>query len=175
MLLKYFSDLGDDIPRHSGVRKEAIIKFIFCLRSSSCKELIQLALRRSINAADEQNADKQSNHNHRSNPRRHFLWLTSRIRRRRAGSVDDTTDSLRAVACIRFVRPWSSLCVSFGCCCVVRLWGRPSNDWRRSVLKLLEMTLEVVPVISGCLGLIALQALEPLPELFFVETIVIVG
>ena len=31
---------------------------------------------------------------------------TSRIRRRRAGDVDDMTDSLRAVACIRFVRPW---------------------------------------------------------------------
>jgi hypothetical protein len=32
--------------------------------------------------------------------------LTSRIRRRRAGSVDDTTDAIRAVACICFVRPW---------------------------------------------------------------------
>jgi hypothetical protein len=32
--------------------------------------------------------------------------LTSRIRRRRAGGVADTTDSLRAVACIRFVRRW---------------------------------------------------------------------
>jgi hypothetical protein len=31
-------------------------------------------------------------------------WLTPRIRRRRAGSVDDTTDAIRAVACIRFVR-----------------------------------------------------------------------
>ena len=31
---------------------------------------------------------------------------TSRIRRRRAQNVADTTDSLRAVACIRFVRPW---------------------------------------------------------------------
>ncbi len=30
---------------------------------------------------------------------------TSRIRRRRAGSVDGTTDAIRAVACIRFVRP----------------------------------------------------------------------
>jgi hypothetical protein len=30
---------------------------------------------------------------------------TSRIRRRRAQDVADTTDSLRAVACIRFVRP----------------------------------------------------------------------
>ena len=30
--------------------------------------------------------------------------LTSRIRRRRAQDVADTTDSLRAVACIRFVR-----------------------------------------------------------------------
>ena len=29
--------------------------------------------------------------------------LTSRIRRRRAGSVHDTTDAIRAVACIRFV------------------------------------------------------------------------
>jgi len=29
---------------------------------------------------------------------------TLRIRRRRAGSVDDTTDAIRAVACIRFVR-----------------------------------------------------------------------
>jgi hypothetical protein len=41
---------------------------------------------------------------HKSN-----VWLgnvgrTSRIRRRRAGSVDDTTDAIRAVACIRFVR-----------------------------------------------------------------------
>ena len=34
------------------------------------------------------------------------LGRTLRIRRRRAESVDDTTDSLRAVACIRFVRPW---------------------------------------------------------------------
>ena len=32
-----------------------------------------------------------------------FLQLTSRIRRRRAQDVADTTDSLRAVACIRFV------------------------------------------------------------------------
>ena len=30
---------------------------------------------------------------------------TPRIRRRRAQDVADTTDSLRAVACIRFVRP----------------------------------------------------------------------
>ena len=30
--------------------------------------------------------------------------LTLRIRRRRAGSVDATTDAIRAVACIRFVR-----------------------------------------------------------------------
>jgi hypothetical protein len=30
---------------------------------------------------------------------------TSRIRRRRGVDVADTTDSLRAVACIRFVRP----------------------------------------------------------------------
>ena len=29
--------------------------------------------------------------------------LTLRIRRRRAGSLDDTTDAIRAVACIRFV------------------------------------------------------------------------
>ena len=29
--------------------------------------------------------------------------LTRRIRRRRAGSVDDTTDAIRAVACIGFV------------------------------------------------------------------------
>ncbi|MEQ1933337.1 MAG: hypothetical protein ABL962_05590 [Fimbriimonadaceae bacterium] len=29
---------------------------------------------------------------------------TIRIRRRRAGGVDDTTDAIRAVACIRFVR-----------------------------------------------------------------------
>ena len=29
--------------------------------------------------------------------------LTLRIRRRRAGGVDDTTDAIRAVACIRFV------------------------------------------------------------------------
>jgi hypothetical protein len=35
-----------------------------------------------------------------------FLGRTSRIRRRRAQDVADTTDSLRAVACIRFVRPW---------------------------------------------------------------------
>ncbi len=33
-------------------------------------------------------------------------WRTLRIRRRRAQDVADTTDSLRAVACIRFVRPW---------------------------------------------------------------------
>jgi len=32
--------------------------------------------------------------------------IATRIRRRRAGSVDDTTDAMRAVACIRFVRPW---------------------------------------------------------------------
>ncbi len=32
--------------------------------------------------------------------------LTSRIRRRRARNVDDTTGSLRAVACIRFVQLW---------------------------------------------------------------------
>jgi hypothetical protein len=31
---------------------------------------------------------------------------TSRIRRRRAEDVADSTGSLRAVACIRFVRPW---------------------------------------------------------------------
>ena len=31
---------------------------------------------------------------------------TPRIRRRRAQDVADTTDSLRAVACIRFVRLW---------------------------------------------------------------------
>ncbi len=33
-----------------------------------------------------------------------FLGRTSRIRRRRAGSVADTTDAIQAVACIRFVR-----------------------------------------------------------------------
>ena len=39
----------------------------------------------------------------------HGEWLvvvgrTTRIRRRRAGGADDTTDAIRAVACIRFVR-----------------------------------------------------------------------
>ena len=33
-----------------------------------------------------------------------LVGRTSRIRRRRAQDVADTTDSLRAVACIRFVR-----------------------------------------------------------------------
>ncbi len=37
---------------------------------------------------------------------RYPAGLTLRIRRRRAQDVADTTDSLRAVACIRFVRPW---------------------------------------------------------------------
>ena len=41
-----------------------------------------------------------------------LVGRTSRIRRRRAQDVADTTDSLRAVACIRFVRPW--LVVWFG-------------------------------------------------------------
>ena len=36
-----------------------------------------------------------------------LVGLTTRIRRRRAGGVDDTTDAIRAVACIRFVRPCS--------------------------------------------------------------------
>jgi hypothetical protein len=35
-----------------------------------------------------------------------FIGRATRIRRRRAGSVDDTTDAIRAVACIRFVRLW---------------------------------------------------------------------
>ena len=35
-----------------------------------------------------------------------ILQRTSRIRRRRAQDVADRTDSLRAVACIRFVRHW---------------------------------------------------------------------
>ena len=35
-----------------------------------------------------------------------LVGRTTRIRRRRAGSVDDATDAIRAVACIRFVRPW---------------------------------------------------------------------
>jgi hypothetical protein len=35
----------------------------------------------------------------------YWLGRTLRIRRRRAEDVADTTDSLRAVACIRFVRP----------------------------------------------------------------------
>ena len=35
----------------------------------------------------------------------HILELTLRIRRRRAQDVADTTDSLRAVACIRFGVP----------------------------------------------------------------------
>ncbi len=34
------------------------------------------------------------------------LGRTLRIRRRRAQDVADTTDSLRALACIRFVRTW---------------------------------------------------------------------
>lgn len=34
------------------------------------------------------------------------LSRMSRIRRRRAGGVGDTTDSLRVVACIGFVGPW---------------------------------------------------------------------
>ena len=38
--------------------------------------------------------------------------LTSRIRRRRAGGVEDTTDAIRAVACIRFVRPLLCRCGS---------------------------------------------------------------
>ena len=36
-----------------------------------------------------------------------YMWLTPRVRRWRAGRVDDTTDAIRAVACIRFVRPRS--------------------------------------------------------------------
>jgi hypothetical protein len=35
-----------------------------------------------------------------------LVGRTLRIRRRRAESVDDTTDAIRAVACIRFVRLW---------------------------------------------------------------------
>jgi hypothetical protein len=38
-----------------------------------------------------------------------IYWGSSRIRRRRGGSVDDTTDAMRAVACIRFNRRWCSL------------------------------------------------------------------
>lgn len=45
-------------------------------------------------------------------PRRSTADGTSRITRRPAGGVDDTTDAIRAVACIRFVRSllwlWSS-------------------------------------------------------------------
>ena len=37
-----------------------------------------------------------------------LVGRTTRIRRRRGVDVADTTDSLRAVACIRFVRPWLS-------------------------------------------------------------------
>jgi hypothetical protein len=33
------------------------------------------------------------------------LGLTSQIRQRRIGRVDDTTDAIRAVACIRFLGP----------------------------------------------------------------------
>ena len=33
-----------------------------------------------------------------------FIPRATRIRRRRAEGVDDTTDAIRAVACIRFVR-----------------------------------------------------------------------
>ena len=36
---------------------------------------------------------------------RQVFLATFRIRRRRAGCVDDTTDAIRVVACIRFVRP----------------------------------------------------------------------
>jgi hypothetical protein len=43
-----------------------------------------------------------------------FLSRTSRIRRRRAQDVADTTDSLRAVACIRFVRPCSWMLAAHG-------------------------------------------------------------
>ena len=48
------------------------------------------------------------------------LGRTSRIRRRRAQDVADTTDSLQAVACIRFVRPWLVVIVhSLGGLCVI--------------------------------------------------------
>jgi len=47
---------------------------------------------------------------------------TLRIRRRRAGSVDDTTDAIRAVACIRFVRP----------CCLV--WAHRCKEVSSGVL-----------------------------------------
>ncbi len=39
---------------------------------------------------------------------------TSKLWRRRAQDVADTTDSLRAVACIRFVRPWGCLRLDHG-------------------------------------------------------------
>ncbi len=45
-----------------------------------------------------------------------LVGRTLRIRRRRAQDVADTTDSLRAVACIRFVRPGLSVQGA-------RLWG----------------------------------------------------
>ena len=42
-----------------------------------------------------------------------FLGRTSRIRRRRAQDVADTTNSHRAVACIRFVRRCVALWISW--------------------------------------------------------------
>ena len=45
---------------------------------------------------------------------RFIFWLTSRIRRRRAQDVADTTNRLRAVACIRFVRLGLVVCLLGG-------------------------------------------------------------
>jgi len=63
------------------------------------------------------------------------LGLTTRIRRRRAQDVADTTDSLRAVAWIRLVPPlnWRWSCSSrLTCCSVIRWCGTGSRN-RKSI------------------------------------------
>ncbi len=67
-----------------------------------------------------------------------YSWLrtlrfsrTPRIRRRRAQNVADTTDSPRAVACIRFVSPW--LLVNRRHCFVAVLSGLGSRNLSRTI------------------------------------------